>query len=152
MAVEEFIDFASPQSGRPDTKAAPRRGEAVTKVRKDAEAKARDEAAAVAQEHAAAKAKAEAEANLRPPLLFVLPKISLTDCFRATPNRLLEEAARALYISFPSHCMGSAKWAAATRHTNIHRSIRCHHCSEQHQLARLLHSSQPCGTSPVLRC
>jgi hypothetical protein len=80
-------------------KAASRRGEAVTKVQKDAEAKARHEAAAVAQEQAAAKAKAEAEANLRPPLLFVLPKISLTDCFRATPNRLLEEAARALYFS-----------------------------------------------------
>jgi hypothetical protein len=87
-ALEEFCGFAAPQSGRPDTKAASRRGEAVTNGRKDAKAKARDEAAAVAQEEAAAKAKAEAEANLRPPLLFVLPKISLTDCFRATPNRL----------------------------------------------------------------
>jgi hypothetical protein len=98
MALEEF-SFAAPQSGRPDTKAASRRREAVTKVRKDAEAKARDEAAVVAQEQAAAKAKAEAEANLRPPLLFVLPKLSLTDSFRATSNRLLEEAARALYFS-----------------------------------------------------
>jgi hypothetical protein len=83
MALEELRGFAAPQSGRPNTKAASRRDEAATKARKDAKAKARDEAAA---EQAAAKAKAEAEANLRPPLPFVLPKISLTDCFRTTPN------------------------------------------------------------------
>ena len=44
------------------------------------------------------KAKAYADAELRPPLPFVLPNITLAT-FRATSDRLLEEAGRATYFS-----------------------------------------------------
>jgi hypothetical protein len=64
------------------------------------EAKIKVKAAAQAKAKAKAglKAKAEAEANLRPPLPLVLPRISLSS-FRATPERFLEESARALFFS-----------------------------------------------------